>query len=323
MSELGINIAKLRKEAQMTQSELGEKLSISPQAVSKWEKGMSEPDTDTLKKIAKLFNVSLDELFGVDENPKEEQKSERVTEEKEVAATEAPKFVQQPLAYCSVCKKPLYTLNEVVEGTKQVTNNKRTTTVPTGVIYCQDCHREDNLRSIAHYTEQAYIEKKKSYNKSWTVASISAGLVLLLLIIIGVAIKDYVFAFAGGIAIAYVVFATVVQAYWDDTVLDILLFFSRSFNMPGVIFTLDLDGIIWLITVKIGLAILSFLLSAFIFMIGLVVAGVVATICFPFKVVSYSKKMNAEKGKSDKAKSEYENFKKEREIKKQKEINNA
>ena len=64
MSQLGDNIVKLRKKAEMTQSALGEKLSISPQAVSKWEKGLSEPDTETLKNICNLFNVSMDDLVG-------------------------------------------------------------------------------------------------------------------------------------------------------------------------------------------------------------------------------------------------------------------
>ena len=47
---LANTLAKLRKEANLTQSELGEKLSITAQAISKWENGASEPDIITLKK---------------------------------------------------------------------------------------------------------------------------------------------------------------------------------------------------------------------------------------------------------------------------------
>ena len=48
---LGKTLAELRKNAKMTQSELGEKLNISAQAISKWENGTSEPDLATIKKL--------------------------------------------------------------------------------------------------------------------------------------------------------------------------------------------------------------------------------------------------------------------------------
>ncbi|MBQ8292460.1 MAG: helix-turn-helix transcriptional regulator [Bacilli bacterium] len=57
-------IQKLRKECGMTQNELAEKLFISYQAVSQWENGNTKPDIDLLPKLAEIFNVSIDELFG-------------------------------------------------------------------------------------------------------------------------------------------------------------------------------------------------------------------------------------------------------------------
>ncbi len=56
---LAKTLAKLRKEANLTQSELGEKLNVTAQAVSKWENGASEPDITTLKKIADIYGVSI------------------------------------------------------------------------------------------------------------------------------------------------------------------------------------------------------------------------------------------------------------------------
>jgi len=57
------NIAELRKEAQMTQFELAEKLNYSDKAVSKWERGESVPDVVVLKEIADIFSVSVDFLL--------------------------------------------------------------------------------------------------------------------------------------------------------------------------------------------------------------------------------------------------------------------
>ena len=59
-----LEIQKLRKERGMTQNELAEKLFISYQAVSQWENGNTKPDVELLPKIADIFDVSIDELFG-------------------------------------------------------------------------------------------------------------------------------------------------------------------------------------------------------------------------------------------------------------------
>ena len=59
--------------------------------------------------------------------------------------------------------------------------------------------------------------------------------------------------------------------------------FSWGFvKMPGVIFTLDLDGIIWLLTVKLLLAILQFLLSVFLMILAVVVGGTLSLFVYPF-----------------------------------------
>jgi tellurite methyltransferase len=63
---LAANIAALRKAAGLTQAELAEQIGISFQAVSKWETGQTLPDTAILPKIAEIFGVSMDKLFGYD-----------------------------------------------------------------------------------------------------------------------------------------------------------------------------------------------------------------------------------------------------------------
>ena len=57
------NITELRKKAGVTQEELAEVLHISGQAVSKWETGTNQPDTQTLAAIADYFHVSIDYLY--------------------------------------------------------------------------------------------------------------------------------------------------------------------------------------------------------------------------------------------------------------------
>ncbi len=62
--KLGEKIALLRKSRNMTQQMLAQQLGVSSQAVSKWEQDLCCPDIALLPPIADLFAVSLDELFG-------------------------------------------------------------------------------------------------------------------------------------------------------------------------------------------------------------------------------------------------------------------
>lgn len=56
-------LQKLRKQSGITQEQLADKLGVTAQAVSKWENG-SYPDGDLLPKIADIFDVSIDNLYG-------------------------------------------------------------------------------------------------------------------------------------------------------------------------------------------------------------------------------------------------------------------
>lgn len=63
--QVGEKIALLRKEKDVTQTELAEYLFLAPQTVSRWETGGGAPEITLLPKIAAFFGVSIDELFGV------------------------------------------------------------------------------------------------------------------------------------------------------------------------------------------------------------------------------------------------------------------
>ena len=57
-------ILELRKHLDLSQNEFAEKLSVTRQAVSRWENGDTAPNIDTLKLIAETFDVSVDFLLG-------------------------------------------------------------------------------------------------------------------------------------------------------------------------------------------------------------------------------------------------------------------
>lgn len=65
----GERLAEFRKKSNMTQEDVGDKLGVSAQAVSKWENDTTLPDPITLKKLADLYNVTLNDIYGVEQEP--------------------------------------------------------------------------------------------------------------------------------------------------------------------------------------------------------------------------------------------------------------
>lgn len=61
--ETANKLVELRKKSNLSQEELANRLGISRQAVSKWERAEAAPDTDNLIKLARLYKISLDDLL--------------------------------------------------------------------------------------------------------------------------------------------------------------------------------------------------------------------------------------------------------------------
>lgn len=80
--EIANRLVNLRKEHNLSQEALAEKLGISRQAVSKWERAEASPDTDNLILLARLYGISLDELLRTeDEISIPEQETEEYSEQ--------------------------------------------------------------------------------------------------------------------------------------------------------------------------------------------------------------------------------------------------
>ncbi|MBQ8198221.1 MAG: helix-turn-helix transcriptional regulator [Lachnospiraceae bacterium] len=79
--KLGLFVSRLRKEQNMTQKELAERLGVTDKAVSKWERGLSFPDISLLEPLADTFDVSVMELLQGKRMPKEETISVELAQE--------------------------------------------------------------------------------------------------------------------------------------------------------------------------------------------------------------------------------------------------
>ena len=65
IANLGRRIADARRDMGLTQKDLAEKVGVTAQAVSKWERGSSCPDISILDEIACALGISVSELLGV------------------------------------------------------------------------------------------------------------------------------------------------------------------------------------------------------------------------------------------------------------------
>ena len=103
------NLRELRKSKGFTQEELATKINVVRQTVSKWEKGLSVPDADSLQKIADVLEVDVSQLLGA-KIEKEENKNEiaeqlsRINEQLVIKNRRTKKIV---VAICVILLLPL------------------------------------------------------------------------------------------------------------------------------------------------------------------------------------------------------------------------
>ena len=287
----GQKIIQLRKTAQVTQSQLGDYLNVSAQAVSKWERDCAEPDLVTVKKICEFFKISVGEFF--------EDEQQIAPSEEKAADVLQSEPAEKMIGYCVDCG--------IV-----VTQNNLGCQLPR--IVCDKCqekrkaiYEEQKQEEIASVESElkGFASKKK---KSIIWGSIFAAFVLAAFLagIILSGTKDAgKIALWTGVAIVatYGAYALVGELYFGGgIVLDILEFFIASpIKLPGIIFGLDMDGLIFFVVLKVLFAILGFLFGLAMFVAGVLVGMIVSTIAFP---ISMSKANKEIKGLKIKLKSE-------------------
>lgn len=288
---IGNKIKELRIQNNLTQKDLADALNVTYQAVSRWEIEDVEPGYDTLKKMAKIFNCSMDELFEVAENKIEEptvldDENEETVEEGTNEVTEE-KHGDVVLGICVDCNEPIYDKEKLVRTT--VTHRHRHgrhhSTSTESIILCKECNeiREQKKKETEERIHREYCEgfkKKRIHSFIWSpLFALTIGLLLF-----------FNKELQGDEYLAYKIIGTIGAFTFlgclilgDNCIGEMFLnICAFSIKLPGLIFELDLDGIIWFITVKLGLFILSIIGSIIMFLIACVVSFVVSIFVYPF-----------------------------------------
>ena len=108
--EIGKFISKLRKENNMTQHVLAEKLNVTDRTISKWETGRRLPDISILKELSVIFSVTIDEIIYGKKIEKEEIQKKLVDSAIEIYTTKQKIEKLQILTEILICAGMLITI---------------------------------------------------------------------------------------------------------------------------------------------------------------------------------------------------------------------
>ena len=276
--DLGEKIAALRKAKGLTQAELGEKVAVTFQAVSKWERGESYPDFATVSRLAKVFEVPISYF--------EAEADESVFDSNRAEEGEHKKM----LGVCRTCGKALYD-GDAAQTTPVLMCNacaeKERLALKRKAEQAEEQRKEESERQRRLVEEQRQ-RKRRTLIKGYTRGGICAGVIFLITIISTIFAKagEKSDTFLGGVVLIIEVFTFVCQFLWGGKIRDIATYGCVVIGTPGVIFTLDLDGLIFLIGVKLLFAVIRFVIMVLTSAVCFFVAVIISPFTFIPKAIS-------------------------------------
>ena len=272
------NIRTLRSEKDMTQKELADYLHITSQAVSRWEKGETEPSLDAISKMAKIFGVTVDQIVGDLNDDAKAEKANPVAKVEE--PVEAPP-VKQVLAVCEQCKKPIYDGSDLVIVTHAHGGLRGSSRYYEKSHICAECDRENKEKQRRKTIERANLCRKKSFGWGGAIAAV--------VLIICIAIATHIDNLAAGIAISVILpittFTFVSCLFLKNNFIEDIFLGVCSWGcvrFPGLIFSFSLEGFAWLIAMKILFVLIGFLLGVAAALFALVLCLTLSVFVYPF-----------------------------------------
>ena len=277
--DLGTNVRRLRIAKDFTQKDLADQLNVTAQAVSRWENNEVEPGLDVLKKMSELFGVTLDELMtGKTSEKVEAQPINNVTF---VTNNPPPQKQLISIGVCEMCNKP------IMEGQLIHRHDFGSRGHHATHVYCDSCEKIRQANLVKEKIRTARLGRIKGLGWGIPAGAITLAISLALAITQSLPTGNIVgdiFISLGG---SYAIFALVFCSLADNNFIGEWFVSIASWGfvrMPGIIFALDLEGIIWLLTVKLFLFLLGITLALAAFALAVVLCGAIAAFVFPFSI---------------------------------------
>ena len=268
---LSQNIKTLRIQKGLTQKDLADFLHVTSQAVSRWELGDVEPSIDTISNMAKIFGVTTDEIIG---GPENKPKPEVVKQVEEKVVIQQAKPV---LAVCDCCHKPIYDGNDMLKKSRIQGRSSYEYYV------CRSC--DAKLRESERQSKINHGVSCRNKSFGW---SAFAAAVILLLCIIGAANLGWEgWTIALTIIIPISSFTFISCLFLENNFLEEMFLSIASWGFikfPGLIFSFDFDGIVWLIWMKFLFWVFGILLGIATFLLALGICMPLSIIVYPFSL---------------------------------------
>lgn len=278
---LGQKIKQARMKANLTQKSLADTLNVTFQTISKWENGTTEPDLATIRALARALGCTFEYLVSEDDGipkPEEDGKSSSLL------ATKA-------IVKCRDCGRiiPDGELSHNIE-------RRSPSGVKENVIICDRCFRahEEEMERRAKEVEQSLLPESKTgpFHKItdrndkkpliWSL--VIGGIAMVLGLVLGLVNHQEIgigWAIGGPIVIGYVITATIYCIFTASYVSDIFMTVAGwSINFPGLIFTWDLEGFVWLIVMKIFFFVLGILIGVAAFLLAVAISAAFSIFTF-------------------------------------------
>ena len=262
----GAELRRLREEKNLTEEETAKRLRVTPEDILAWEKGEAEPTVTQAIGLAETYGVSPGMLFlnQSAENPETIGK----TAGNEKKDTPSP---QVCLAICKDCRKPVFRPEDLVDiaGKNEA-----------ACYLCRSCF----LKRIDKKRKEKIRETEEKRKLSYIGGSIAA-VILLAIGIFFSGFENSLVYLRGSALLAVIAFTLVSCCVLDNNAVGEIIgtIFGLGFvRMPGVIFSLDLGGLIFLVAVKLLLSVLSMCIAAVFGILALAIGGVCSVFVYPF-----------------------------------------
>lgn len=291
---LGQKIKMLRTDKGLTQKDLADQVHVTFQTVSKWEKDENEPDVSTLRHLAKMFDCSIDYLVSEEEVP---QLEKQIPEQPLVQPVNNTFIIhqhqhQRELHVCECCKKDIPENELEMEQICVRHAGRGRSAEYRQAYYHRSCLNLLNKqrKETADKEKARKVSRAKKMSFGWGIAGgVVAFITSLLIFLINPECKhalnpavSILLALLIGYAIFAMLYCIISGSYIDDV---FLWCAGLSIKFPGLIFSWDIEGFIWAISMKILFAVLGFMIGIFALLFAIAFSSFLGMFSFPFVLI--------------------------------------
>lgn len=279
---IGNNIKEQRNKLGYTQKDIAERLNVTAQAVSRWENEEVEPSIDTLKQLSSLFNISLDVFLDNDYIPKESSPAIEVASE----LSEEPDEKTESFGMCVGCGKQ-YPISQLSTNSRRV--GRMTKHEGPFCPTCWNKIHEDRRMQLEHKNSEHNQKVRFRRILGYVVGLCAFAALFGISVALALNSRDYLWMAIGGVAGVCAYFIIACALLGDNLVTNCFSTIAGfGIRFPGIIFSLDIDGIVFLIVMKVIFALITVLISCCAFIVGCIISGALAIVYYPYiLVISY------------------------------------